>query len=86
LRATVAYHQLDSAIFVLIEASVSTVLTEHETVAPSAAELAVLRELARKGAEIAAQPIQAERIPLWTAHNDLQPGRRPLLLAFPAGA
>ena len=63
-----------------------SVLTQPETGAPpSPAELTVLRNLTRKVAEIAAQPIQAERVRRWTAHNDLQPGR-PLVLVFPEGA
>lgn len=39
---------------------------------------AILRDLAKRQAEIAAQPIMAERARLWTAHNDLQ-GERPMV-------
>lgn len=48
-------------------------------------ECHVLRELARRVAEIAALPIQAERVRLWKDHNSLKP-RRPMVLAFPEGA
>jgi hypothetical protein len=42
----------------------------------------ILRELAKKVAEIAARPVMAERRTLWTRHNDLQE-TRPLILADP---
>lgn len=45
----------------------------------------LLRELARRVAEIAALPLMAERQALWRRHNALQPGR-PLILIFPEGA
>lgn len=45
----------------------------------------VLRELAREVAEIAALPIQAERINLWKRHNALAPVR-PMILVFPEGS
>ncbi len=44
----------------------------------------VLGELARRVAQIAAQPIQAERAAMWKDFNALRP-RRPMVLAFPEG-
>lgn len=44
----------------------------------------ILRTLARRVAEIAAHPGQAERARLWQAHNDLQPVR-PLVFVSPEG-
>lgn len=44
-----------------------------------------LRELAKRKAEVAALPIQAERKQLWIAHNSLRP-QRPMMLVFPEGA
>jgi len=44
-----------------------------------------LRELGRRVAEIAAEPMQAQKADLWRRHNDLQPAR-PLVLVFPEGA
>jgi hypothetical protein len=44
-----------------------------------------LRELARRVADIAALPVQAERVREWKRHNDLGPGR-PMILVFPEGA
>jgi len=44
-----------------------------------------LRELGRKVAEIAADPVQAQKAAMWTRHNDLQP-ERPLVLVFPEGS
>jgi len=44
----------------------------------------VLRDLARKVAEAAALPVQAERTRLWRDFNALRP-RRPMVLAFPEG-
>jgi hypothetical protein len=44
----------------------------------------VLRDLAKRVVEIAAEPIQAERINLWKKHNRLQPVR-PMVLVFPEG-
>lgn len=46
---------------------------------------AVIRELAKKVAEIAAMPIQAERRELWKRHNSLRPVR-PLIYLSPEGA
>lgn len=43
-----------------------------------------LRELARRVAQIAALPIQAERVRLWKDFNALRP-HRPMVLAFPEG-
>ena len=48
-------------------------------------ERALLRELATRGAEVAALPVQAERRARWVQHNRLQPGR-PMILLFPEGA
>ena len=45
----------------------------------------VLRELARRVAEIAALPIQKDRAKLWRDHNALRP-TRPVVLAQPEGA
>ena len=45
----------------------------------------VLRELARRKAEIGALPIQSERRALWKQHNSLQPAR-PMMLVFPEGS
>lgn len=45
----------------------------------------IIRELAKRVAEIAALPVMAERRDLWKRHNSLQPGR-PLILVFPEGA
>jgi len=50
-----------------------------------ALERKVLRELAKRVAEIAALPVQAERRELWKMHNDLQPVR-PMILLFPEGS
>ena len=44
----------------------------------------VLRRLAQQVAEIAALPIQAERIKLWKDFNSLKP-KRPMILAYPEG-
>ena len=52
---------------------------------PSQNDTRVLRELARRVAEIAALPEQAEKAELWTRHNDL--GKtRPMVLIFPEGS
>ena len=48
----------------------------------SVKDRAYLRELALRIQEIAMLPVQAERKRLWTAHNDLQPGR-PLFVVYP---
>lgn len=45
----------------------------------------VLRDLARRVAEIAALPIMEERRRLWARHNRLQPAR-PMILVYPEGA
>ena len=50
-----------------------------------AAERKILRDLARRVAEIAALPVMAERRSLWKAHNSLHPVR-PMILIFPEGA
>ncbi|AKJ64203.1 hypothetical protein [Kiritimatiella glycovorans] len=51
----------------------------------NAADRAMLRNLARRVAEIAALPIQREREILCTAHNDLKT-KQPVVFAFPEGA
>lgn len=43
-------------------------------------DVAVLRELARRYAEVAAEPIQQTRRDLWRKHNSLQPTRPPIYL------
>jgi len=45
----------------------------------------IVRDLARRVAEIAAMPVMVERRELWTRHNRLEP-TRPLILVFPEGA
>ena len=45
----------------------------------------IVRDLAKRVAEIAALPVQTERRELWTRHNDLGPVR-PMILVFPEGA
>ncbi len=45
----------------------------------------ILRDLAKRAAEIAALPTQAERIALWKKHNSLAPCR-PMILVFPEGS
>ncbi len=46
---------------------------------------ATLRALAMRVAEIAAQPVMAERRAEWRRHNSLRPGR-PMVLVFPEGS
>jgi hypothetical protein len=46
-------------------------------------DIGVLQELGRQYAEIAALPVQAERIAEWTRHNGLKAGR-PLVYVWPA--
>lgn len=48
-------------------------------------EVRVLRELARRKADILASDTVAERIRLWKKHNALE-GERPMLLVFPEGS
>ena len=45
----------------------------------------ILRDLARRVAEIGNDPVQKERAELWRTHNDLGAGR-PLVLIFPENA
>jgi hypothetical protein len=45
----------------------------------------ILRDLAKRVAQIAALPVQAERIRLWKRHNSLRP-ERPMILVFPEGS
>jgi hypothetical protein len=51
----------------------------------SASDRIILRELARRVADIAAMPVQAERRALWKKHNVLQPVR-PMIMVFPEGS
>ena len=44
----------------------------------------ILRDLAKRVADIAAMPIQEERRRLWKSHNSLKP-ERPMILLFPEG-
>jgi hypothetical protein len=44
----------------------------------------IVRDLAARVAEIAANPVQDERRRLWKAHNSLRP-ERPMILIFPEG-
>jgi hypothetical protein len=48
-------------------------------------DVAVLRDLARRIADIADEPVMAERIALWKRHNALQPARA-MILVFPEGS
>jgi len=48
-------------------------------------ERMILRDLAKRLAEVASLPVQAERRRCWTLHNDLKT-TRPLVLVFPEGA
>ena len=45
----------------------------------------IIRDLAKRVVEIAADPVMSERRKLWTAHNSLRPVR-PMLLIFPEGS
>jgi hypothetical protein len=57
-----------------------------ETGSPiSAQDRKVIRDLAKKVAEIAAKPVMAERRNLWKKHNSLHHGR-PMILVFPEGS
>ncbi len=58
-------------------------MTVDQTIASG--DRQILRELARRVAEIAALPIQAERIELWKAMNRLKP-IRPLVAIYPERA
>lgn len=49
-------------------------------------ERTLLRDLAKRVAERAAHPIQAERIQLWKNHNDLKQPARPILYISPEGS
>ncbi len=51
----------------------------------TAEDRTLLRDLARRVAEVASLPIMAERRELWQRHNRLQP-MRPMLLVFPEGS
>ena len=48
-------------------------------------DVQTIRDLARRVAEIAAQPVQAERVAMWTRFNRLEQDR-PMVLIFPEGA
>jgi hypothetical protein len=45
----------------------------------------ILRDLAKRVAEVAALPVQSERRELWKRHNSLKPAR-PMILIFPEGS
>ncbi|MBN1808304.1 MAG: hypothetical protein JW909_04495 [Planctomycetes bacterium] len=45
----------------------------------------IIRELARRVADIASRPVMRERIALWKRHNSLRPAR-PMVLVFPEGS
>ena len=45
----------------------------------------ILRDLAKRVADIAGLPIMAERRKLWKRHNSLRPAR-PMILVFPEGS
>ena len=51
----------------------------------SETERRYLRDLARRVAEIASDPLQQEKADMWRRHNDLERGR-PMVLIFPEGA
>ena len=50
-----------------------------------AKDVQVIHELARRVAEIAAEPVQAQRVDMWTRFNRLEQDR-PMVLIFPEGA
>ena len=52
---------------------------------PSDSDRLLLRDLAQRVAEIAADPVQEQKRRMWYRHNALQSGR-PLVLVFPEGA
>jgi hypothetical protein len=54
-------------------------------VAASPTDRGIVRDLAKRVAEIASLPVMAERRELWRAHNSLRP-TRPMILVFPEGA
>jgi len=58
---------------------------EKAAFAPDSKDRTILRDLARRVAEIAALPVMAERRELWKRHNALRPAR-PMILLFPEGA
>lgn len=51
----------------------------------SARDKSIVRELAKRVAEIAALPVMAERVERWKRHNRLEKGR-PMVLVFPEGS
>ncbi|MFH1708797.1 MAG: hypothetical protein ABIF71_12895 [Planctomycetota bacterium] len=51
----------------------------------TSSERATLRDLARRVADIAADPVMAARRAAWTAHNALR-SKYPMMLVFPEGA
>ena len=51
----------------------------------STSDRTVIRDLARRVADVAALPIQRRRIHAWKRHNALK-GERPMILIFPEGA
>ncbi len=48
-------------------------------------DLQILRDLAKRVAEIGNDPVQQEKAQMWTRHNDLDPVR-PMILIFPEGS
>jgi len=58
---------------------------EKSPLVASASDKRILRDLAKELAELAARPVQAERVKLWKAHNSLKPVR-PMILIFPEGS
>jgi hypothetical protein len=69
----------------MVETTVETTHDEGSTMAASAKEKVILRDLAKQVAQIASLPIQKERAKLWLDHNNLR-ATRPLVLAQPEGA
>jgi hypothetical protein len=51
----------------------------------SPGDKAVLRDLAKRVAEIAADPVHERKADMWRRHNDLRPAR-PMVLVFPEGS
>ncbi len=60
-------------------------LSKKENMTVSAGDKVILRELARKVAEIGNRPEQKQKAELWRRHNDLE-RVRPMVLIFPEGA
>ena len=56
-------------------------MTNSLQIKPEPSERDVLRQLAKRQSEIAALPIQADRIRMWKDFNSLKP-HRPMVLAY----